>query len=216
MRNNPTLDELPISIHASSRSEKELELELETLITSDTSTLLEMYPFPQVTENSQRFIEEVGRPPGAGDLDLSEIETFARMALYRSRVIKKSHLQVNLLDERRVKPKWLQKLDKLMEWIIDHQEKQTDPVHFTEIHSRVLFKLLNIHKVYEEKHGRTIFTEKLTICTKKVKDWKFGEVEEILLLFRQIREVGFQEESNRNLEFHHIHKSANSKEKNTN
>lgn len=176
---------------------------------ADATSLLDVYQFQ--TPSAEAFQVSCGRVPGFADLDLNELEDFVRLTHYRARVLQQQHKPVRSLNERNVKPDWLQQFDKVMYAVYevnsDRLKQERNPrTHLTNIHARMLDQLTKIQDNYKQRFGPTIFTRELRVLIHDLKEWKHENVAALATALEQVKELGANEEKQRNLEFFHVHK----------
>jgi hypothetical protein len=168
------------------------------------ASLLDVYSFPPLATHRRAFEVDAERAQGAADLDddeLDEIEAFARMAHYRSRVLKQQHTPVQEINH--VVPQWLGRFTDLVQFIQTHHQASATSF-FSKIHARVAMQLTDIHIKYRLQHGKTAFTIQLTKTLRRLETWDFTSMDqELLPRLQRVKAIGEREEAQRNLEFYH-------------
>lgn len=188
-----------------------------------TQTLLDVYALPVPPHSA--FLASVGREPGFADLDLDELETYARVAHYRARVLTQQHVSVAQLDAKRVTPSWLAAFERAVAMVTELQQQQQQqqqqqhshtslhsdvapsparPSHLTHIHSRVVFQLTAVLQQYVRSFGETLFTRELQSLVQRLSSWRVHHVSALLTALEGVKAVGVREEKQRNLEFRHV------------
>ncbi|GLD91787.1 hypothetical protein PINS_up000320 [Pythium insidiosum] len=178
------------------------EDELETSTSHSIRSLLDVYQFPPIHRSPDK--QENAFPPSALHLNLNEIEEFARLALYRSRVLVGAASDTELLTVETVQPSWLLRFDAICDIVREHQRRERLGACFTEVHSRVLRQLTQLRSLYTESYGKTSFTIAIGKHLHDLRDWRFLGVQALLNQLAATRDIGLQEETQRNLEFRHV------------
>lgn len=177
---------------------------------ANAASLLDVYQFQ--TLSADAFQVSCGRSPGFADLDLNELEDFVRLAHYRARVLQQRHKPVGSLNERNVKPDWLEQFDKVLHAVYEvnsdrlKQQERNPRAHLTNIHARMLDQLTKIRDSYKQRFGPTMFTRELRALVHDLKEWKHENVAALVTTMERIKQLGASEEKQRNLEFFHVHK----------
>ncbi|KAG3118226.1 hypothetical protein PI125_g3066 [Phytophthora idaei] len=206
----------PTTERPSSAGAEEISSDEDQIMTRSCSTsLLDVYPLK--IPGTEDFISTCGREPGFADLDLDEVGEFARLAHYRARVLTGKHASVNNLDTTKVKPQWLQDLERAVRSIETHQQRnlasgkvviEGDSVaHLSEVHTRLVLQITTLSRLYTGDYGETSFTRRLGRITRKLVEWKFTRISEVIAALNDAKFVGTQEEKQRNLEFYHVHRT---------
>ncbi|KAG7391227.1 hypothetical protein PHYPSEUDO_005588 [Phytophthora pseudosyringae] len=200
----------------SSAGAEDVSRDEEKNITRSSSTsLLDVYPLQ--LPRTEDFVATCGRAPGSADLDLNEVGEFARLAHYRARVLAGTHAPVNNLDTAQVKPQWLQDLERAATLIETHQQRnlasgkvvvEGDSVaHLSEIHTRLVLMITMLCRQYTRDFGETSFTRRLRGLARKLVEWKFTRITEVVAALNDVKSIATQEEKQRNLEFYHVHRA---------
>lgn len=180
-----------------------------TAVSPTPATLLELYPLRVPSQDA--FVESTGRVPGFADLDLCEIEEFARAAHYRARVVAAQHLEVDALDAAVVTPKWLREFEKTVKflniYLAANRVTSDSTAHLAEIHARLVFQLTAIARQYVAAFGQSMFSQQLQSLTQQLGSWKIDRISSLQNSLEQLRELGMEEERHRNLEFYHVHRT---------
>lgn len=183
--------------------------ETKAIETPIKSNLLDVYTFPSLSKQKEYFTADVGRLPDFVDIDLAEIEAFARLAHYRSRVLVNEQIQLEQLDRDHVQLKWLEEFDQAVNML---QQKRSSVAgsngYLTEIHSRMLFQLNRVHSMYVLRYGTTRFSEDLARSLKILKVWKFHGLGDLVERLQRARAIGVEEEKRRNLEFYYVQENT--------
>ncbi|KAF1793615.1 S-adenosyl-L-methionine-dependent methyltransferase [Phytophthora cactorum] len=206
----------PTTERPSSAGAEEISSDEDQIMTRSCSTsLLDVYPLK--IPGTEDFISTCGREPGFADLDLDEVGEFARLAHYRARVLTGKHASVNNLDTTKVKPQWLQDLERAVRFIETHQQRnlasgkvviEGDSVaHLSEVHTRLVLQITTLCRLYTGDYGETSFTRRLGRITRKLVEWKFTRISEVIAALNDAKFVATQEEKQRNLEFYHVHRT---------
>ncbi|ETL86791.1 hypothetical protein L917_13834 [Phytophthora nicotianae] len=195
--------------------EKHSSDEEQIIARSSSTSLLDVYPLD--LSRTEDFIASCGREPGFADLDLNQVGEFARLAHYRSRVLTGKHASVNNLDTTKVKPQWLQEVEKAVAFIKTHQQHnlasckvvvEGDSIaHLSEVHTRLVLMITTLCRQYTRDFGETSFTRRLRGIIRKLIEWKFTRISEAITALRDAKAVAIQEEKQRNLEFYHVHRA---------
>lgn len=189
---------------------------------STGQTLLDLYSFPPSTKAA--FVASTGRDPGFADLDIAELEQYARVAHYRALVLAHRHLDTSKLDVEHVKPQWLlaiERIEKMLSAPHDQQrqtEKETlggdesrtvaTRSHLTQIHSRVVFQLTALLQQYTRDFGDTRFTRQLRSLLQRLSRWQLDQIPAICTALDAAKSAAVAEEKQRNLEFYHVYESV--------
>lgn len=189
--------------------------ELATIASETTThvpdTLLEIYPLHLPSPDA--FILAHGRHPGFAELDVRQVEEFARLAHYRARVITSKNMSVSSLTSERVKPRWLHDLDKTVAMLAGFQKSRQrldsySIAHLSEIHARLVLQLESVYGEYVKEVGTTSFGLELQAVTGQLSAWGFDTVADVMGALQRVAQLGAEDEKQRNLEFYHIHRSA--------
>lgn len=184
---------------------------------ANATSLLSLYQFR--SPSAEAFEVSCGCAPGFADLNLNELEDFVRLAHYRARVLQRQHNPVGSLNERNVKPAWLDQLDKVLHAVYGvsdrHKHERNPRAHLTSVHARMVDQLSKIRDSYKQKFGATIFTRELRVLIHNLKEWKHESVSALVSAMEHVKELGANEEKQRNLEFFHVHQRLNAKETQT-
>lgn len=177
---------------------------------SRPESLLELYPL-RVPSPDEAFVLAAGRKPGLAELDVHELEEFARIAHYRARLIGAQHVEMRALDTERVRPRWLLDFDKAIHFLTGFKRgkqclEDDSIAHIAEIHARLVFQLTAIHRQYVGEFGTTTFTLRLQSLTHQLSSWNFQRIAELTEALEAAKRVAVDEEKRRNLEFYHIHR----------
>ncbi|KAL3673876.1 hypothetical protein V7S43_001563 [Phytophthora oleae] len=182
---------------------------------SSIASLLDVYPLE--VRDTEAFVDSCGREPGFADLDLDELGEFARLAYYRARVLAGKHVPVTTLDVTKVKPQWLQDLERAVTLIETYQQRnlasgkvvvESDSVaHLSEVHTRLVLQTTTLCKQYTRDYGETSFTRRLRGITRKLVQWKFTRISEVVADLNGAKALATEEEKQRNLEFYHVHRA---------
>ncbi|EEY65564.1 uncharacterized protein PITG_03062 [Phytophthora infestans T30-4] len=199
---------------ASAGVEKISSDEEQTLTQSSSTSLLDIYPLN--LPRADNFIATCGREPGFADLDLNEVGEFARLAHYRARVLTGKHAAVKNLDTTEVKPQWLQDVERAAAFIKTHWQRNLvsgkvvvegdSAAHLSEVHTRLVLMITNLCRQYTRDHGETSFTRRLRVVARKLIEWKFTRISEVIAALNDAKTVAIHEEKQRNLEFYHVHR----------
>ncbi|KAF4141710.1 Methyltransferase domain [Phytophthora infestans] len=199
---------------ASAGVEKISSDEEQTLTQSSSTSLLDIYPLN--LPRADNFIATCGREPGFADLDLNEVGEFARLAHYRARVLTGKHAAVKNLDTTEVKPQWLQDVERAAAFIKTHRQRNLvsgkvvvegdSAAHLSEVHTRLVLMITNLCRQYTRDHGETSFTRRLRVVARKLIEWKFTRISEVIAALNDAKTVAIHEEKQRNLEFYHVHR----------
>ncbi|KAG3102240.1 hypothetical protein PC121_g1204 [Phytophthora cactorum] len=206
----------PPTERPSSAGAEEISSDEDQIMTRSCSTsLLDVYPLK--IPGTEDFISTCGREPGFADLDLDKVGEFARLAHYRARVLTGKHASVNNLDTTKVKPQWLQDLERAVRFIETHQQRnlasgkvviEGDSVaHLSEVHTRLVLQITTLSRLYTGDYGETSFTRRLGRITRKLVEWKFTRISEVIAALNDAKFIATQEEKQRNLEFYHVHRT---------
>ncbi|KAF4135611.1 Methyltransferase domain [Phytophthora infestans] len=200
---------------ASAGVEKISSDEEQTMTQSSSTSLLDIYPLN--LPRADNFIATCGREPGFADLDLNEVGEFARLAHYRARVLTGKHAAVNNLDTTEVKPQWLQDVERAVAFVKTHRQRNLvsgkvvvegdSAAHLSEVHTRLVLMITNLCRQYTRDHGETSFTRRLRVVARKLIEWKFARISEVIAALNDAKTVATLEEKQRNLEFYHVHRS---------
>lgn len=180
---------------------------------SSSTSLLDVYPLQ--LPRTEDFVAACGREPGFADLDLDEVSEFARLAHYRARVLAGKHARVDSLDTAKVKPQWLQDLERAVTLVGTQQQRnlisgkvvvEADSIaHLSEVHTRVVLQITTLCRQYTRDFGESSFTRRLRALTRRLVEWKFTRMSEVVAALSEAKSVAMQEEKQRNLEFYHVH-----------
>jgi hypothetical protein len=178
------------------------------------SSLLDVYPLQ--VPNTEDFVAVCGREPGFADLNLDEVGEFARLAHYRARVLTDKHARVDSLAPDRVKPQWLQDIDKAVALVGTQQQRNLasgkvvadgDSItHLSEVHTRLVLLITALSRQYARDFGETSFTRRLRGLTRRVLEWKFSRISDVVAALHDAKAIATYEEKQRNLEFYHVHR----------
>ncbi|KAG1703350.1 hypothetical protein DVH05_008258 [Phytophthora capsici] len=181
---------------------------------SSSTSLLDVYPIE--IRDTEAFVASCGREPGFADLDLDELGEFARLAHYRARVLAGKHVPVTTLDATKVKPRWLLELEKTIALIETHQPRnvasgkvavESDSIaHLSEVHTRLVLQITTLCQYYTREYGETLFTRRLRGTTRRLIQWKFSRISEVVAELATAKNIATEEEKQRNLEFYHVHR----------
>ncbi|RLN75701.1 hypothetical protein BBJ28_00001796 [Nothophytophthora sp. Chile5] len=188
----------------------------EKLARASSTSLLDVYPLQ--LPSTENFMASCGRLPGFADLDLTEVEQFARLAHYRARVLMGTHLRMESLDAARVKPQWLQDLERAVALVENQQQRNLtggkvlieddSAAHLAEVHARLVLQLTALRRQYARDFGETSFTRQLRALTRRLVEWKFSRISELLGALDGVKTAAAHEEKQRNLEFFHVHEGG--------
>ncbi|GMF43054.1 unnamed protein product [Phytophthora fragariaefolia] len=180
---------------------------------SSSTSLLDVYPLQ--LPKTEDFVDVCGREPGFADLDLNKVGEFARLAHYRARVLAGKHAHVDSLDETKVKPQWLLDLERAMVIVKTQQQRnmtsakvvvEGDSIaHLSEVHTRLMLQIATVCRQYTRDFGESSFTRRLRVFTRRLIEWKFTHISEVVSALNEAKSVAIQEEKQRNLEFYHVH-----------
>ncbi|KAK1948493.1 hypothetical protein P3T76_000782 [Phytophthora citrophthora] len=188
----------------------------QTMTGSSSTSLLDVYPIEK--RDTEAFVASCGREPGFADLDLDELGKFARLAHYRARVLAGKHTSVTTLGTTKVKPQWLQELEKAIALIETHRKRnvasckvviESDSVaHLSEVHTRLVLQITTLCQQYTRENGETFFTRRLRGITRRLVQWKFSRISEVVAELDNAKTIATEEEKQRNLEFYHVHSNS--------
>lgn len=200
---------------SSAGAEKVSNDQEQNMARSSSTSLLEIYPLQ--LPSTEEFVDTCGRDPGFADLDLNEVREFARLAHYRARVLAGKHASVESLDATKVKPQWLQDLEKVVTLIETQQQRnlasgkvvvESDSVaHLSEVHTRLVLQVTTLCQQYTRDFGESSFARRLRGLTRKLVEWKFISISEVVSALNDAKSIAMQEEKQRNLEFYHVHRA---------
>ncbi|POM62275.1 hypothetical protein PHPALM_28592 [Phytophthora palmivora] len=207
----PSVD--PTVERPSSAEVEKISSDEEQRVRSSSASLLDVYPLR--LPKTEDFIATCGREPGFADLDLNEVGEFARLAHYRARVLAGKHAPLKILDTAKVKPKWMQELERAVTLIETHHNLVSGKVvvgsdsvaHLSEVHTRLVLQITTLFRQYTRDFGETSFTRRLRGITRKLVEWKFTRISEVVTALDEAKSIATQEEKQRNLEFYHVHRA---------
>ncbi|KAH7481914.1 uncharacterized protein KRP23_5090 [Phytophthora ramorum] len=175
--------------------------------------LLDVYPLQ--LSRSENFVAICGREPGFADLNLDEVSAFARLAHYRAQVLAGKHARIDKLDTASVKPQWLHGVEKATALIETHLQRNVasgkmvadiDSIaHLSEVHTRLVLLITTLCRQYTRDFGETSFTRRLRVLTRRLIEWKFSRISEVVAALNDAKSVATHEEAKRNLEFYHVY-----------
>ncbi|RLN86885.1 hypothetical protein BBJ28_00002136 [Nothophytophthora sp. Chile5] len=205
-----------LDVRPSSAAATDTNADGEKLTRASSTSLLDVYPLQ--LPSTENFMASCGRLPGFADLDLTEVEQFARLAHYRARVLVGTHLRMESLDATRVKPQWLQDLERA-EALVESQQQRNltsgkvlieddSAAHLAEVHARLVLQLTALRRQYARGFGETSFTRQLRALTRRLVEWKFSRISELLGALDGAKTTATHEEKQRNLEFFHVHEGG--------
>ncbi|KAG6623358.1 uncharacterized protein IUM83_06361 [Phytophthora cinnamomi] len=181
---------------------------------SSSTSLLDVYSLR--LSRTEDFVTVCGEP-GFADLDLDEVSEFARLAHYRARVLAGKHARVDNLDTKTVKPQWLQDLERAVVLVETQQQRnlvsgkvviESDSITLlSEVHTRLVLQVTTVWRQYTRDFGESSFTRRLRTLTRRLVDWKFTRISEVVAALCEAKSTAMQEEKHRNLEFYHVHHS---------
>ncbi|KAL4152434.1 hypothetical protein PRNP1_009364 [Phytophthora ramorum] len=178
-----------------------------------STNLLDVYPL-QLSRN-ENFVAICGREPGFADLNLDEVSAFARLAHYRAQVLAGKHARIDKLDTASVKPQWLHGVEKATALVETHLQRNVasgkmvadiDSIaHLSEVHTRLVLLITTLCRQYTRDFGETSFTRRLRVLTRRLIEWKFSRISEVVAALNDAKSVATHEEAKRNLEFYHVY-----------
>ncbi|GMF19883.1 unnamed protein product [Phytophthora lilii] len=200
--------ERQLSVHVENES-----MDNQPVLRSSSTSLLDIYPLQ--IPSTEAFVSTCGREPGFADFDLNEVGKFARLAHYRARVLTGKHIHISSLDHANVKPQWLQDLERVVALVQSQEQRalvsgkvivQGDSIaHLSEVHTRVVLQITALYRQYTNDFGETSFTRRLRSLTRKLVEWRYSRISEVIAVLDDAKTIALLEEKQRNLEFYHVH-----------